>query len=71
MEIFKARLRRVGGSLGVLVPKDIVRKAHANEGDTIEFAVFHSGKANSRKLGRLAGSFPELKRFHREREDRF
>jgi len=33
----KIKIRRIGSSLGILIPKDVLSLMHLNEGDELEF----------------------------------
>lgn len=38
-ELFTAKVRKIGTSLGVLLPKEQLRDADVNEGDELEIAI--------------------------------
>lgn len=38
-ELFKAKVRRVGSSLGVLIPREKIREINFQEGDELELAL--------------------------------
>lgn len=67
---FKTKLRRLGNSLGVIVPKEVVDEAKAKEGDIIEVTIppaLERRKAWFRKYGGIdKGAGP----FERDRRDR-
>lgn len=70
MELFRARLRRVGNSLSVLVPKKALDELHVAEGDEVEVALFPPPPERRRRLDAWVGSIPGLAPFERERQDR-
>ena len=71
MRVFKARLRRVGNSLGVLVPKAVADEAGASEGKEVQVAIMPVETRRRKLLQELAGSAPNLAPFEREDKDRF
>lgn len=38
-EVFKAKLRKVGSSVGVLIPKERLEEMHVNVGDEVEICL--------------------------------
>ena len=48
--IFKAKVRRIGSSLGILIPKGLIDKKSVKEGDEIEFALLKRRKELITKL---------------------
>jgi antitoxin component of MazEF toxin-antitoxin module len=71
MELFVARLRRVGNSLSVLVPKRALEELRVGEGDQVEVALLHTPERRRRDLESALGSLPGLGPFERERGDRY
>lgn len=71
MELFQARLRRVGNSLSVLVPKKALDELHVGEGDEVEVALLPIASDRRKRLGQFIGSVPGLGPFKRERKDRY
>ncbi len=67
-ELFKAKVRRVGSSLGVLIPKETADKENIREGEEIEVSVLKKRKLD--KLMKLFGSVKGAEPFERDREDR-
>ena len=55
------RARRVGGSLVLRIPKEVVEEEGIREGDLVEIEV-------SKARNDWFGTFPNLKRFSREEE---
>jgi len=71
MELFHSRLRRVGNSLSVLVPKKTLDELQLREGDDVEVALRPAAAERQRRLEGLIGSTPGLGPFVRERKDRY
>ena len=71
MQTFTGRLRPVGNSLGILLPKKALDELRMREGDEIEVALLPALKDRSQRLRAAVGSVPGLARFKREREDRY
>lgn len=71
MQLFKGRLRRVGNSLSILVPKKALEGLHKSEGDEVEVAIIPPSAERRARLDRIVGSVPGLAPFRRERKDRF
>lgn len=71
MELFHGRLRRVGNSLSVLVPKKTLEELHLGEGDEVEVALLPVASQRRHRLMAVLGSTPGLGPFQRERQDRY
>ncbi len=71
MPLFATRLRKVGNSLGVLVPKEALDAMDAHEGDDVEVVVVPPAAERRRRLLDAVGSVPGLVEFQRDRRDRF
>jgi len=71
-EVFEAKLRRIGNSLGIIIPKEIIQAGKFDDGDTISVAIPHSNLVERNKLLlAIAGKYRGKEPFVREREDRF
>lgn len=68
MPLFKAKVRRVGTSLGVLLPKEITEKEHIKEGEEIELGVLR--KKRLEEIEKMFGIARGAKPFERDRADR-
>lgn len=66
--VFKANVRRVGTSLGVLIPKEVLREEKIREGDQIELGVVKRKKVE--EVVKLFGTAKGTKPFERERRER-
>jgi antitoxin component of MazEF toxin-antitoxin module len=71
MELFTARLRRVGNSLSVLVPKKALDDLGVGEGDEVEVALLPKPSDRRKRFLSAIGSVPGLGPFERERKDRY
>jgi len=67
-ELFKAKVRKVGTSLGILIPKDLTERDNIKEGQMIEVGILKENKfiLIERSFGIAKGAKP----FKRERIDR-
>jgi antitoxin component of MazEF toxin-antitoxin module len=71
-EIFEAKLRKIGNSLGLIVPSHIIEQLHFHKGDTIQVVIPPSVKIKRNKLiMNLAGIDKNKTSFKREKEDRY
>jgi antitoxin component of MazEF toxin-antitoxin module len=65
--VFKTKVRRIGSSLGVLIPKKLIDERSVKEGEEIEIAVIR------RKKKLISSSFGMAKgasHFRRDKRDR-
>lgn len=67
-ELFKAKVRKVGTSLGVLIPKRIAEQERIKEGQEIEVSLLK--KRNIEEVFKLMGTAKGTKPFVRDRTDR-
>ena len=67
-EMFKAKVRKVGTSFGVLIPMEVITKEKIKEGEEIEVIILRERKLEA--ITRLFGSIKNAKPFERDREDR-
>ena len=71
-DLFEAKLRRIGNSLGVIIPNEILQSLGYDQGDTIAIAIPLSNvKTRNRRLASLAGIDKGRPAFKREKKDRF
>jgi antitoxin component of MazEF toxin-antitoxin module len=71
-ELFKAKLRRVGNSTGIIIPNDILSKLGYSHGDVIHLAIPPTGiKNRNTRLLRLAGIDRDKPKFKRDKRDRY
>jgi len=67
-ELFKAKVRKVGTSLGILIPKEVIEKQKIKEGEEVEVGLLKQRKLEEvlRSIGTAKGTKP----FERDRIDR-
>jgi antitoxin component of MazEF toxin-antitoxin module len=72
VEVFEARLRKIGNSLGILVPSQIIEGLGIRRGDVIHVVIplYETAKRNDLLL-ELTGIDKKKSRFTREKEDRY
>ena len=71
-EIFEAKLRKIGNSLGVIIPKEMIEHMHFHPGDSIRICIPSSDiNTRNRKLLKLAGKYKKTSGFERDKLDRF
>lgn len=66
-EIFESKIRRVGTSFGVLIPKEIISEDKLKEGDKVKITIL---KRNKQLLKETFGSAKGAKSFVRDHKDR-
>ena len=67
-EMFRAKVRKVGTSFGVLIPKEIASKERLKVGEEIELGIIK--KRNISEVMKLFGSAKGAKPFERDMTDR-
>lgn len=67
-ELFKTKVRKVGTSLGLLIPKEFARKEGIREGEGVEVGLLKETRL--RILQRAFGSAKGAGAFVREKSDR-
>ena len=67
-QMFKAKVRRVGTSFGVLIPMEVITKERIKEGEEIELSILKAQKLEA--INRLFGIAKGAKPFIRDRTDR-
>ena len=65
---FKAKVRSVGTSLGVLIPKEIAEEERVKKGEEVEVSVVRRDLRSVMKLFGTAKDARKFKRDYRERE---
>jgi len=68
--IFEGKLRRVGNSLAVVIPREILKQAGAEEGDSIKLSIFRPSIIRKKAFEEAAGIYRNAKPFVRDRRDR-
>ena len=65
--IVEAKVRRIGTSLGILLPIEIIRKENIKEDENVEIVIL---KRNIKLLEEAFGSAKKAKRFKRDSSNR-
>jgi antitoxin component of MazEF toxin-antitoxin module len=65
--VVKVKVRKIGTSLGVLIPKKFIEESSVKEGEEIEIALL---KRKKELVNRFFGMARGAKHFHRDKEDR-
>lgn len=69
--VFEGKVRRVGNSLAVIIPKEMLEEAGAKEGENVKVSILRkSTKKNIETIELLAGIYRDSKPFARDRRDR-
>ncbi len=66
--VVDVKIRRVGTSLGVLLPKKLIEKEGLKEGQMVEISI--TRRPTPKELEKLIGSAKWLKGFEREKGDK-
>ena len=71
-EVFKAKLRKIGNSLGIIIPSRIIEGLNFHKGDVVNVVIPPSKniKRNELLIG-LAGIDKDKTPFKREKKDRY
>jgi antitoxin component of MazEF toxin-antitoxin module len=70
-EVFEAKVRRVGNSLGIIIPREVIDEGGYRPGDRINVAIPPAGmKERNLRLRKAAGRFPQLEPFERDKGGR-
>ena len=67
-ELFKVKVRRVGSSLGILIPKEVADAEKIKEGEEVEVSLLK--RRRLAELLKLVGTAKGAAQFERDREDR-
>ena len=66
-EIFESKIRRVGTSFGVLVPKELIEDDKLKEGDKVKLTIFTKNKQLLKETFGSAKGAKSIVRDHRDR----
>ena len=69
--VFTGKVRRVGNSMAVIIPKELLEELGAGEGDPIKLSLAIPTSARDRVLEGIAGLNRKAQPFSREKRDRF
>ncbi|MEM5836399.1 MAG: hypothetical protein QW058_01400 [Candidatus Aenigmatarchaeota archaeon] len=67
VETFKAKVRSVGTSLGILIPKEIAEREKVREGEIIQVSIV---KPNLKEVMKLFGTAKSSSKFERDHKNR-
>jgi hypothetical protein len=71
-EVFEAKLRRIGNSVGIIIPNEVLSAAGYDVGDTVPVTIpKHDFTERNRKLRSIIGIHKGLPGFERDKEDRY
>lgn len=71
-EVFEAKLRRIGNSVGVIIPAEIIEALGFDIGDVVHIAIPPSSKEKRNKaIMKLAGMYKKASSFKRDKRDRY
>ncbi|MBE0524519.1 MAG: hypothetical protein IBX40_09350 [Methanosarcinales archaeon] len=71
-EVFEAKLRKIGNSLGVIIPSEIIEEMEFKEGNLIHVAIPPSdNEQRNAVLMDIAGIDKKKPKFQREKRDRY
>jgi len=70
-EVFDAKLRRIGNSLGVIIPANVIEHMGFHRGDMVKIAIPSASNGNDDVLRKLAGTYRGTKPFRRSKVDRY
>lgn len=71
-EVFEAKLRQIGNSLGIIIPAELIEEMDFKEGDIVKVILPPADiEKRNRALIDLAGVYKEKRAFRRDKEDRF
>ncbi len=69
--VFEGKVRRLGNSMAVIIPKEILEETGAKEGDVVRLSVPVPRQKRKGVLKKIAGIDTGSRRFTREKSDRF
>jgi antitoxin component of MazEF toxin-antitoxin module len=69
--VFEGKVRKVGNSMAVIIPRDVLEETGAREGDIVKLSVPMPKQKRKAAIKRIAGVDSKSKPFTREKSDRF
>ena len=69
--VLTGKVRRVGNSMAVIIPKELLEESGASEGDTIKLSLAIPKSTRETALENIAGLDRKARPFAREKRDRF
>ena len=71
-EVFETKLRRIGNSLGVIIPSEIIEELGFDKGDIIQVEIpLKSNARRNKDIIKIAGIYKNKSPFRREKGDRY
>lgn len=70
-KVFEGKVRRLGNSMAVIIPKKVLEEAGAKEGDVVKLALPIPKSKRQEILRKIAGVDTLAGSFIREKRDRF
>jgi antitoxin component of MazEF toxin-antitoxin module len=67
--MFKAKIRKVGTSFGILLPKEVIKEQKLTEGEEVNVSVLK--EKTMKEAFKMFGAARGTKPFKRDRRDRF
>src|SRR2546425_4934352 len=68
--VFEGKIRRLGNSMAVIIPKEILEETGARGGDGVKLAVAIPKQGRREVVKQMAGNDAESQPFTREKRDR-
>ncbi len=69
--VFEGKVRRLGNSMAVIIPKEVLEETGAREGDTVKLSVPIPRQKRKVAIKKMAGVDAKSEPFIREKRDRF
>jgi antitoxin component of MazEF toxin-antitoxin module len=69
--VFEGKVRRLGNSMAVIIPKEILEETGAKEGDVVKLSVWIPKQRRKEAFRKIAGIDAGSRPFAREKSDRF
>ncbi len=69
--VFEGKVRRLGNSMAVIIPKEVLEETGAKEGDVVKLSVPIPRQKRKAAIKKMAGVDSKSAPFIRERSDRF
>ncbi len=70
-EVFRTKLRRIGNSLGLIIPLEIIHKLGFHKDDVVDVAIPPKKEVKNRIILEIAGIDAGKSAFERDKGDRY
>jgi hypothetical protein len=70
-QVFEGKVRRLGNSMAVIIPKEVLEDAGVKEGDLVKLSIPIPNSKRTDALKKMAGIDSHAEPFLREKRDRF